>query len=196
MLALVGNDVVDLGDSEIAEHHARERFVARVCCDEERARLAVAASPKRYLWTLFAAKEAAYKVARKIHGDAIFAHRRFVVAEDLRSVRWGDLELALRVEADDARVHAVTSTEPAPAIAAVAAIWRNEPPSTAGRTLLREALARAHDCTPDEIEVARTELPDSWDGFGPPRVLLRGAPIARDVSLSHDGRFVAFAASR
>jgi len=193
--ALVGNDVVDLGDPEIAEHHTRERFVARICSDEERARLAAAACAKRYLWTLFAAKEAAYKVARKLHDDAIFAHRRFVVAEDLRTVRWGDLELALRVEADDVRVHAVATTEAAPALSAVASIWRNEPPSAAGRTLLRDALSRALGCTPDDVEVARPVLPGSWDGFGPPRVLLRGTPIDRDVSLSHDGRFVAFAAS-
>ena len=32
MRSLVGNDVVDLGDPEIAEHHTRGRFVARICC--------------------------------------------------------------------------------------------------------------------------------------------------------------------
>jgi hypothetical protein len=44
----------------------------------------------------------------------------------------------------------------------------------------------------DGVDVLRDALPGSWDGFGPPRL----SDDSRDISLSHDGRFVAFAAER
>jgi hypothetical protein len=43
--------------------------------------------------------------------------------------------------------------------------------------------------------VVRDPVPGAWDGFGPPRVEHRGQLMAgTDVSLSHDGPFVAVAA--
>ncbi len=57
------------------------------------------------LWTLFAAKEAAYKVVVKIGEAPGFAHRRFEVRPDSAAVRYGDRELILDVDADAERVH-------------------------------------------------------------------------------------------
>ena len=64
--SLVGNDVVDLRDPDIARHHERSRFVARVCTPDEVARVAASDDPHRVLWTLFAAKEAGFKVVAKL----------------------------------------------------------------------------------------------------------------------------------
>lgn len=181
----VGNDVVDLGDPQIAAHHLRPRFVARVCSEEERARVRDAQS----LWSLFAAKEAAYKALVKLGFEPGFAHREIVVAADLRSVRWRDVTLRLHVEATGERVHAVAwegEAEPSWGIEQTA----DPDLSASARALLCGALARGGR----ELSVLRDPREGSWDGFGPPRLVSRGEPIDVDVSLSHDGRFVGYAA--
>ena len=187
----VGNDVVDLGDPQIAEHHLRPRFVARVCSEEERGRVRDA----RSLWSLFASKEAAYKVLMKLGFEPGFGHREIVVAEDLRSVRWRDVSLHLRVEATDDRVHAVAwEGEAEPSWGAEQTGDRDL--SAAARALLCAALAREGRVSmlTRTVSVVRDPRQGSWDGFGPPRVVSRGEPLDVDVSLSHDGRFAAYAA--
>jgi len=187
----VGNDVVDLGDPHIAGHHLRPRFVARVCSDEERVRVRDA----RGLWSLFAAKEAAYKVLVKLGFEPGFAHREIVVAEDLRSVRWRDVSLHLRVEATGDRVHAMAwegEVEPDWGVEQTA----ERDLSAAARALLCGALARDGRVSmlTRTVSVVRDPREGSWDGFGPPRVVSGGEPLDVDVSLSHDGRFVGYAA--
>jgi phosphopantetheinyl transferase (holo-ACP synthase) len=192
---LVGNDVVDLGDPAIAQSHLRARFVERVCCASERVALARASDPKRLLWSLFAAKEAAYKIAAKM-GPTVFAHREFVVAGDLTRVSYRDLVLRLRVDRHGDRIHAVASTTAAPILfAAMSTRAGGEDPGPAARRLLCAALAAKLGCEAAELAVIRERRVGAWDGFGPPHVVHRGAPIAADVSLAHDGRHVGFAAA-
>ncbi len=187
--------MVDLGDPAIADHHENERFVARVCTNEERARVAAADDPRALLWTLFAAKEAAYKVVVKLGRAPGFAHRKFEISPDATSVRYGDLELHLSVDSNAERIHAIASTGTEPVTSAATPTPPGEHPGVAARRLLCEALAEQLQCEPGELEVVRPRVPASWDGFGPPRVHRANEPIDADVSLSHDGRFVAFALS-
>ncbi|WP_146647193.1 4'-phosphopantetheinyl transferase superfamily protein [Labilithrix luteola] len=172
-MQLVGDDVVDLDDLQNVRHHPR--FAARITNDEERTLLARSSDPHVLLWTLFAAKEAAFKVAAKLRPAPVFAHARFAVAPDLASVRWDGLELLLRIHRGAGYVHAIATTEPGPIETRVAEIGLGEDPSRAARALLGR-------------EVTRAPAPGSWDGFGPPRLR-----CGLDVSLSHDGRFVSFA---
>ena len=198
-LAAIGNDVVDLGDPVIARHHQNERFLARVCTPEERSRVATA----RDLWSLFAAKEAAYKALVKLGGAPGFGHRSLHVAPDLSSVAWSDQRLCLRVTADGECVHAVAWSAGAPPVMRnpLARVSRSESNGREGRAesedaraVLRDLVATALGCAPGELEVVRDAVPGAWDGQGPPRILRAGAPVDADVSLSHDGRFVAAAA--
>jgi phosphopantetheinyl transferase (holo-ACP synthase) len=170
----VGNDIVDLGGPAIDRLHAR--FIERVCTAEEQRAIAESPDPKRRLWTLFAAKEAAYKAAVKLGLDPGFAHRRFVVSSDLDRVDFGEHTFALRVIDGEDWVHAIVGD------ATITGVERGE---SAREPLLR-ALGMTH------LGIEREPRAGSWDGFGPPRVA--GAPEV-DVSLSHDGRFAAFAAS-
>ena len=121
----VGNDVVDLGDPRIAE--VRERFVVRVCCEEERARIAASPEPRRLLWSLFAVKEAAYKVVSKLGPRPVFAHRRFVVAEDLRSVSHEGRVLSAWIHEEDALIHALVSTTPARPPSEIGLVGQGDP---------------------------------------------------------------------
>ncbi|MBS1149083.1 MAG: hypothetical protein H6Q89_781 [Myxococcaceae bacterium] len=183
----VGNDVVDLEDPAIAQTHLRERFVARVCCESERARVAGSSDPKLLLWSLFAAKEAAFKALSK-SGPLVFAHRRFVVAEDLRSVSYLKQVLWLRVDVHGSCVHAVAWTDDEPPIFGVEKLEPGVDASAAARALLIQRLGGGG------LTIAREPQPGSWNGYGPPKLFRDGVEVNLDISLSHDGRFVGFAA--
>jgi phosphopantetheinyl transferase (holo-ACP synthase) len=213
-LPVIGNDVVDLADPAIARHHENERFAARVCSEDERRRVVTA----RDLWSLFAAKEAAYKALVKLGESPGFGHRAIRVAPDLASVTWRELRLTLRVTGDRDHVHAVAWSEDAVGPAPIARVVRiedsrhgegksgsegasegqgrgaSESESERARAVLCDLVATALGCAPGELAIVRDPSPGTWDGYGPPRVLRGGSPIDADVSLSHDGAFVAAAA--
>lgn len=79
---MIGNDLVDLRAREAAGKSRNARFVARVFTVREAQLIAASAAPDAALWMLWAAKEAAYKVAKKLRSDAIFAHSRYEVVPD------------------------------------------------------------------------------------------------------------------
>jgi phosphopantetheinyl transferase (holo-ACP synthase) len=202
MLEVVGNDVVDL-----TGHHRRERFVARVCHADERTRVAGALD----LWQLFAAKEAAYKAVVKLGAAPGFAHGDFRVAADLRSVRWRELELRLGLTWDGDHVHAVAwsrgAREPAVAVTRadgapgdLARVMTSEAASRLARSLACGLVAQAIGCDAAGLTVVRDAVSGAWDGYGPPRVervwshRRTSVSVDADVSLSHDGPFVAAAA--
>jgi phosphopantetheinyl transferase (holo-ACP synthase) len=185
----IGNDVVDLTDPDIARHHVNERYLARVCTAEERHRVRTAGD----LWSLFAAKEAAYKALVKLGEAPGFGHRAIQVAAALDGVRWRGWHLELAVTGDGDHVHAVAWTEGPRPVARVARRVGDE--SEGARAVLRELVATALGCAAGELAIVRDETPGAWDGYGPPRVVRAGAPVDADVSLSHDGQFVAAAAA-
>jgi phosphopantetheinyl transferase (holo-ACP synthase) len=188
--SFVGNDVVDLADARAACAHRDRRFVERVCSVDEQTR---AGSP-RELWALFAAKEAAYKALVKLGADPVFRPRAIRVAPDRRSVTYGDTRLALSVADGEAHVHALAWTGDATPMARVAP---NDGPETdegpRARAVLCAIVAGAIGCEADELRVVRDRVAGAWDGYGPPHVRRAGVLIRADVSLSHDGRFVAAA---
>ncbi len=189
----IGNDVVDLGDRPTVTPRHRERFIQRVCSQSEQALLAREGASDRLLYSLFAAKEAAFKVVCKLGPVPVFAHRKFVVSDDLRSVTYGDWTLQLELDVDGERVHAVASTFFPPPRGTVARLQPGADQSVAARALLKGVVSRTFGCSVAQLDVVREPAPERWDGFGPPRVLLGGAPLPLDVSLSHDGGFVACA---
>lgn len=78
----IGNDLVDLRARDAAGKARDTRFVARVFTAGEAARIDRSTHPDNTLWMLWAAKEAAYKVAKKLRPDAIFAHSAYEVVPD------------------------------------------------------------------------------------------------------------------
>jgi len=76
---LVGNDVVDLRDPENQPGAIHPRFDERVFTPVERARLTDEATAHRTRWLMWAAKESAFKVARKLDPGVRFLPRRFRV---------------------------------------------------------------------------------------------------------------------
>lgn len=193
----VGNDLVYLADPGISGHHLRPRFVERVCAPEERSRLAGSGDPRVLLWSLFAAKEAAYKAALKMRPGLVFSPRLFEVDPGLRRVRCRDLEMRLRLKRDPLWVHAVAvcgEGDPGRALAGVERIPPGLRQSEAARGLACRGAASLLDLPPERLAVERPRDPAARDGLAPPLLLLDGRPSGIDLSLSHDGPFAAFAA--
>jgi phosphopantetheinyl transferase (holo-ACP synthase) len=186
---MVGDDVVDLADPEAGLGAQHPRFDARVFAPAERAALSASAEPGRLRWLLWAAKEAAYKLARKRDPRVIFAPARFVVTLDSRSsgrVVWSGGAARVQLRRSGSAVHATARDAGASGafVRGVARRGTGEDPSRAARALALRRVARRLGLDPRELRVVRR-------GRIPVLELLRGGAL--DLSLSHHGGFVSFA---
>jgi len=201
----VGNDVVDLKDPENIGKSRDDRFLGRVFTAGERELIASVPSPDTLLWSLWAAKEAAYKAVSSADPAVCSIHHRYRVvleAEDAtrKIVRLagkvitprGELVLEVAVSAD--WVHALAAGAEEALKRLCRRVKRLEGrkgavnPSAFVRGALLREIARRLDCPVGDLSVVKNP-----DGLGAPRVLFRGDLLAAEVSLSHDGRFAAFA---
>jgi len=206
--SMIGNDVVDLGDPETRAWVRHPRFDARVFSDSERALIAASADADRMRWVLWAAKESAYKVARKEEPRTVFAPSRFVVSLDRdgrATVHVDARRFDVDVVAGGDHVHAVARSAgmvPDEGCVAVAAIGSDVQldratssrdsvpagawlPGAAARCLAIVTLARLAGVAPQDLAIHR-------DGRIP-MLYFHGRRSQADLSLSHHGRFVAFA---
>lgn len=183
---MIGNDVVDLADPETRAEALHPRFDARTFTPSERALLACAEDGNRLRWALWAAKEAAYKAARQLDPAARFHPRAFAVERG--AVRFGARSFRLTLREAEGALHAVAVPAGASAGAVdfgVASVASEREAGAAARALALRAAARLLGVPAGELEIVR-------EGRRP-RLLRRGAPAGAALSLSHHGRFAAFA---
>ena len=206
---LVGNDIVDLHDPESHPGALHDRFDARAFTDDERAGLSVSASPHRLRWTLWAAKESAFKVAKKIDPGAVFHPRDFRVRQIGRGpagkektgegsavVSHAIGSFAVWLDRTDEWVHAVATPSFADVPGAAGGWWpcgagverlqpENADPGRRVRELACEAVGSRLQLPPGRVHIeADGRIPVAFSGD-------RRLPV--DLSLSHHGRFVAWA---
>ena len=195
---LVGNDVVDLQDAETRLDALHPRFVERVFTVEERRRIFSSDDLQASLWAHWAAKESCFKILKKVDPSTVFAHAAFCVEldEDRRqnlisgSVHYVEHRLSVVVERDPGWVHAVATLSPQELSGAFLLQGVSPRPtgtdqSKAVRDFALDRLSRRPGAIGD-LEIA---------GSRPPRLLHKGDPVPIDLSLSHHGRWIAFAAS-
>ena len=235
---LVGNDVVDLTAERTRGKSANQRFLDRILDPIERDYVAASDTPDFDLWCLWAAKEAAYKIASKQRETPPpFEHATFGVrwdpdaadgtAERAGTVRWQELEAMVLVTAGEGFVHAIahavagdadTSGVGPPTMETIGvgvgrleaedAPWAGDYETLLKRLTPREADAvhspaslsvrlgaRADLAQALGVEEPRVEIvcAPGQTGRRPPWVLLDGEPTRADVSLSHDGPWLAWA---
>jgi phosphopantetheinyl transferase (holo-ACP synthase) len=189
---MVGNDVVDLRDRSVVAGPRHPRFDARVFAPAEHRLLRESAAPNPLRWAFWAAKEAAYKVVKKLDDATIWSPLRFVVRFERElegSVEHAGREIAVRVESDLERVHAI-ATDAREGFSRICArvaelASPDADPSAAVRALAREDLASLLGAEPGALEIGRRGRI--------PVLLVAGFPSPLDLSLSHHGRFVAWA---
>jgi hypothetical protein len=190
---MIGNDVVDLGDadSRVGGHHPR--FDHRVFAPSERDLIAVGPAGERVRWLLWAAKESAYKAARREDARVLFSPRGFVVRLTPgagATVDAGGRTFDVELRAGGEHVHAIAQARADEQAAVYSAVARLDDadeatPSAAVRRLAVATLARV-------LGVPERDLAIDRDGRVP-RLCIRGRPSPAALSLSHHGRFVAFA---
>lgn len=205
----VGNDVVDLRDPANQPSAIHARFDERVFPDAEILRLdALGAEARHHLrWTLWAARESAYKCLAQREPCTPFRPREMSVGlegplpgQPSGRVEWRGRELEIHVDCRAGRVH-VVALEPGEAVpvAPVSALRRialpSEPDphtvSAAARVLAATTVARSLGVSASGVRI--TTLPPTASGRAGPGALLDGQPLPVDLSISHDGGWIACA---
>jgi hypothetical protein len=189
---MLGNDVVDLSDPESSREACHLRFDRRVFAPEEVRSLPMDHSDVQRRWILWAAKEAAYKAARRESAEVTFSPARFVVDLDRSlcgSVRHGIRRWPARVQIDGDCVHAVVSEDESfaetlsGACRLEAAGLRD--PSEVVRRFAISSIARQLGVATGDLRIEKVDRI--------PQLILAGkvAPVA--LSLSHHGSYAGFA---
>jgi len=173
--ALLGNDLVWLADPANQGRSGDTRLLGRVLTPAERLLVQISTEPDRMLWSLWAAKEAAYKAWVRERGTLRFSPVEFqVVPEPTRNaatVRRGEWWVPVRWHQAPDHVHAVAASEPTVVLVDRRSAEVDE--STHVRALALR-LASQQGWAPGTVE-----------GLPPVFLPLDGRP--RAVSLSHDG---------
>jgi len=204
---MIGNDVVDLRDEDscVRRHHVR--FDLRVFAAEELERLGRSAQPEALRWSMWAAKEAAFKLVRACSAGVAFAPSRFVVrpaGRNTATVEVDGARLAVDFQTTPAYVHAIVRGQ-----SLAAAAWRDPigepalPPREAGAAAVATHAGDAASASQAVRRLAVTSVAHllgedaaalSVGNDGRVPLLLRcGRRLPGSLSLSHHGRFVAFA---
>jgi hypothetical protein len=207
---MLGNDVVDLQDADADPGSFRPRFDERVFSEAERAAIADDPYPLARRWAHWAAKEAAYKLARQIDEHFVFSPSilvaRFEPVPDVggqrlgRIVRHGRLDLP-RTLGTSIRVLELRSFETSEWVHAVVipsgSDWEavqigfdsrgglSMDSSGAVRSLALRGIARSLAVQPERLALEKRGRI--------PVVELDGARTSLALSLSHHGRWVGFA---
>ena len=199
----VGNDIVDLADPENIGKSGDERFCRRVFNPEELSLIANSDRPDTILWALWAAKEAAYKAISRGDPSVCSIPRKYpvIIETGAQPVSSAPLqgrvitplgELSLQIFIKDDLLHVIAAGTADDLTRIVSRVEQmdaeRDDPSSFAREILLEEIARHLCCHADDLSVAK-EKRRPWAPF----VLFRGSRLPAEISLSHDGRFVAYA---
>jgi len=195
---MVGNDVVDLADADTRISARHPRFDKRAFAPGERRRIEAAGGESPLRWILWAAKESAFKVAKQHDPATVFSPSRFVVELDgalQGRVRHGTDVYPVQVTRRGDCVHAIaTGSRGAPerVIAGVCRVAGDADGGRHGALPGRAVRAFAVAEIAPRIKVPADSMRIERSGRIP-RLVHRDGRRAADLSLSHHGRFLAYA---
>jgi len=189
----VGNDVVDLRHPFCQPDAIHPRFDTRAFSASELALLAASHRAHRMRWSLWAAKESAFKALRKLNSQVRFIPRDFEIClnGERAEVTHRLGRFGVWLDHTDQWVHALASQageKPEFRIDGEPSdypVCDEEGLRRRVRRLASSALGAVLEITPSEIEIVSVDRV--------PKLLWRREPLPYDLSLSHDGRFVSCA---
>jgi len=187
----VGNDVVDLDDPETVVEGLNPRFDERVFTSEESRKLAESCDTHALRWTLWAAKESAYKLAQRWDPETVFSQSRFVtdIGDNGRGiVHYGDWHCVVSISHEGSAIHALATSNHSDRERVVSGLGRieeSDDPSVRVRELAINSVAR-------HLQIELTALIITAGEDRIPVLLLDGQPSGY-LSLSHHGALTAFA---
>ena len=190
---MLGDDVVDLADRETATGAPHPRFDDRVFTASEREAIARSPDANQLRWILWAAKESAYKAARKLGSRVVFSPRRFEVkmlAGDEGKVGHEGARWRVRVQRRDDAVHVIAIAEDAGSREPLGGFARltsaDADLSAAVRRFAVREIAAHLAIDPTRLAILRRGRI--------PVLTLDAEPTADELSLSHHGSVVGVAA--
>lgn len=195
---LIGNDIVDLAEGDGTARSWFDRFCQRVCTAGERQAIDASSNARVTLWSIWAAKEAAFKALRRARPDFEFEYKELIVSSSFTRVFARGCSFHLELTTTSDYVHALCKNSAALSrrtfrwIDQIAAgpggrVEESERESRLARMQLRLNLAAEFGLSPESVSViARGSAP----------IVTLGLPLkAHSASLSHHGRFIASAAA-
>jgi hypothetical protein len=193
---------VDLKEPANAGKSKDSRFLKKILTDAEIEFVKNAENPDTALWSFWACKETAYKVIKKSFPGAAFTPRRWQTVFTGFQLEYSEREVFIpgkdgvfiRLFSNSDYIHCLG----ADVLAVLDKLdWRVEilpeeetNPSLFSRHCLARILAKHLSLNFDQIKIIRKRQNGELQ---PPRVYVGGREIDIDVSLSHDGRFSAYA---
>lgn len=198
----VGNDVVDLREPANTGKSQDSRFLKKILTDVEMEFVKNAGNSDEALWSFWACKETAYKVIKKTFPDVAFLPRRWPVTFDKSKSKKSDGlvkvpdkgDIYIHLFSNPDYIHCVGVDELS-ALDKIICDVENLPagktdPSLFSRLCLAQSLAKRFSLNLHQIKIKRTRTKGELQ---PPRVYIDGRKTDIDISLSHDGCFVAYA---
>lgn len=212
----IGNDIVDLTSQPNGQKSTDSRFLRKILTDTEIEQVRSSGDPDAALWSFWACKEAAYKVIQKQTSGAAFVPRRWSVCFQasvnspvgLQTLKEDYRDGAVFVPGFDAvyvRLFPFFSYLHCIAVDAfcvmdniIAHVDRMPDQETSGgadpslfaRVRLVRSLAAALQLPEEDMRIIR-ETKDG--GLMPPRLYIAGVPSGIEISISHDGDYIAYA---
>ncbi|MBC2717323.1 MAG: 4'-phosphopantetheinyl transferase superfamily protein [Desulfobacteraceae bacterium] len=207
----VGNDIVDLKTPEAMGKATDIRFMQRVLNSDEQQVVLNSDHADSFLWAFWAAKESAYKAVSKSYPDVSSAPRRYPVRFDsgkVSSTLSGIVKtphgtVPVKIFFNEDYVHCIGIDKCSEDLEKVVfGLKEIEPDTQPGsyslperesimvRRLSKERIASLLGRNSNDIHIMRNKCSS---GQGPPTVYYRGEKDNIDISLSHDGRFAAYA---
>jgi phosphopantetheine--protein transferase-like protein len=198
----VGNDVVDLKEQANRYKSRDLRYLKKILTDAEIEFVTKAKNTDVALWSFWACKEAAYKVMKKSFPDSAFTPRLWQVTYAKSRLEYSEGEVEIP-QTGSVFVHLISNADYVHCVGAngleildklisgVEVLPEEETnPSFFLRQCLAERLAARFALNFHQIQIRRTMQNNELQ---PPRVYIDSKTTDIDISLSHDGRFVAYA---
>jgi phosphopantetheinyl transferase (holo-ACP synthase) len=193
---------VDLKEPANAGKSRDSRFLKKILTDAEIEFVQNAEKPDAALWSHWACKETAYKVIKRSSSCAAFLPRQWQVIFNKTKSKYSDGEVTIP-EHDSVFIRLFTNPQYVHCIgvdvltALDNLIWSVDvlpekekiTPSLYSRCCLGQRLAKHFSLNFHHIKIRRTREKGELQ---PPRVYVSGRITDIDISLSHDGRFVAY----
>ena len=205
----VGNDIVDLKTPEAIGKSTDTRFIKRVLTPCEQQMLHHSEHPDTLVWALWAAKETAFKTISKSYPNISSAPGRYPVILDSKKsshcskgeVMTPNGSVAIRIDFHEDYIHCIGIFSLADnldsVVSGIGEIDTNtlagqmdsisEKESSAVRRLAKKGIASYLQLNEQDIQIIRRKK------VHPPTVLAKGKIKNMEISLSHDGRFAAYA---
>lgn len=202
---MIGNDVVDLTDPRAVGKSRDIHFIDRVFTMNEKKAIFGHTNGDVFLWSLWAGKETAYKAICKIYPAVSSAPRRYEIElfpsanlfpdAGVAHTPVGLVSIRLFVRSD--HLHCVGATD---GLSMDSVMWdvgkidQGRASSEYQSDIVRKMIKRKASCYLNESPGAMKIIRDmECHGLGPPVLYVRNMKTAIDISMSHDGRFVACA---